>query len=798
MKIQSMRILSITYAIAGLLFIAGCTGKDDIPVSKSPEMIGIANLLTLQPDSTTVVLNNYFLHPGSIDSIIVDKNLSFRISSDSTLLTLIQENRALPRLSEMKVWIDGFSYSILLEKSRKIWHQVLFDPKGKNYKKVELAGEMTEWMTKRIPMKLKENVWETNILLDPGKYQYLIVADGKPMLDPGNNETTENIYGKTFSLMRVGSVSPAGIPVLTTDKAEKNKVIIGIKNKTNELFVFWQNYRLNEKFISLDSSGLTITIPGKARDLDRSFIRVWACNNSGSSNEILIPLQEGKVLTDAANLTRNDKETMVIYNLMIDRFRNGNPKNDAPLRDPSVDPKLNFQGGDLTGITDKIKEGYFSKLGINTLRLSPVYMNPAGAWMERKDPKHKSSGFHGRWPVMLSHVDPRFGSSEELKNLIKEAHSKEINVILDVIPNYVHENSAIYKDHPGWTTPLLLQEKKKNVQLWEDYPYTTWFEEFLPALDLFQPAVATMSSDSVVAWLKNYELDGIAFDAVKHVPDDYWRLLSGKIQSQVLNTENRNLVRIGETYGTRDLIKKYVGPGNLDGQTDFDLFFEARRVFTRDAASFKDLNYTLQETFNHYGDHSLMCNPTGNTDFSRFISVASGALVFGENDEKAGWTRNVEVKDSAGYAKLASLLAFNLTIPGIPVVLYGDENAMAGAGFPDNVRRMDFDSLPLSGIKIKTVTDTLIHMRKQNLPLLYGDYKTLQVSDKIFVYMRSYFDQLVIVVFNKDKSEKSVSFEIPSRFTNPSLKSHFGALPSIEQQKVTLVMKGNSFEVLTQ
>lgn len=794
---NKLRLPFFLFFLAGFIFFAGCKSKEDINVPKQPEILGIATPVYLQPDSTILVLSDYFLHPKAIDSILTDKNLSVRISPDTTQLTLIQKDKNLPKLSVMKVWIDGFCYSLMIEKSKKIWHHLGFDPKGKTYKRVEISGEMNDWSPKKSPMHLKDGKWETSLFLEPGKYTYLIVADGKPMIDPGNPEVSENLSGKKCSLFRTGSLNPPGTPYLWTEKADKNKISIGVKNKNSEIFVFWQNYRLDEKFVTADSSGLKIKIPSKASEFDRSFIRVWAYNGAGLSNELLIPLQEDNVITDATKLTREDREAMIVYFMLVDRFCNGNPKNDAPLKDKSVDQKLNFQGGDLTGISEKIKDGYFTNMGVNTLFLAPITQNPMNAWVPSNTLHHKSSGFLGIWPVTLSTIDTRFGTSDDLKNLVSEAHGKNINIWLDVIPNQVHQDSKIYKEHPGWTTPLLLPKKKKNVQLWDEQRYTTWFEEFLPTLDLSKPEVSRMSSDSVLFWLKNYHLDGLGFDAPKHVPDAYWRELSGKIKDQVSIPEKRQVFLNGITYGTRELIRNYVNPGELNGQVDIDLLLEARKVFGRENGSFKDLNYTLQESFSNYGEHSLMGNISGNPDISRFVTLASGALKPGEDESKAGWARDIEVKDSVGYAKLASLLAFNFTIPGIPYLLYGDEIGLSGAGFPDNSRMMRFEKLSPAENMVKAKVDTLAHLRSKNLALTYGDFKTIQVSDKIYIYMRTYFDKIVIVLFNKEKESKNVAFDLPKRFENTKLTPHFRSVIQAEKEKISVTLKPNSFEILT-
>jgi glycosidase len=646
-------------------------------------------------------------------------------------------------------------------------------------------------------MHLKDGAWQTDILLFPGKYQYKLVLDKKWVLDPGNPESVDNNIGGTNSLLRAGTVNPFGAPYLFTKKAEKDKITLGIKNKTKEIFVLWQNYQLDEKFRKVDSTGLKITIPGSARSMERSFIRVWAFNSAGSSNEILIPLEEGRVITDPAKLTREDKQAMIMYFLMVDRFRNGDQKNDAPLKDKDVDKKLNFQGGDLSGIIQTIDNGYFKELGINTLWISPITQNPKDAWNEYPAPHRKFSGYHGYWPLTLTTIDTRFGTPEELKMLVKEAHGSNMNVILDYVSNHVHQECKIYKDHPDWATPLILPNKKKNIRLWDEQRLTTWFDEFLPTLDLTKPEICDMMSDSALFWIKTYELDGFRHDATKHIPEIYWRTLTKKLKNQVIIPDNRSIYQIGETFGSRDLIGSYINPGELDAQFDFGLYFDARTAFATENASFKDLNYSLQESFSYFGEHSLMGNITGNQDLARFISFASGAISFSENDQKAGWERDIEVKDTVGYGRLASFMAFNMTIPGIPIIFYGDEFGMPGAGDPDNRRMMRFDNLTPQEKRLKSTVEKLTHLRSNSMPLLYGDFKTIETGDKSYVYMRTYFDQVVFVIFNKDKSSRKINFEIPDRFTGIKLVNQFGSDAKVEKNRITLNLKGNSFEILT-
>ncbi|MEI7725852.1 MAG: alpha-amylase family glycosyl hydrolase, partial [Bacteroidota bacterium] len=466
-------------------------------------------------------------------------------------------------------------------------------------------------------------------------------------------------------------------------------------------------------------------------------------------------------------------------------------------KDKEIDPKVNYMGGDLAGITREIEDGYFSNLGINTLWISPITQNPLIGYNEYPAPHRKFSGYHGYWPITLTTVDTRFGNADEFHKLVNEAHSNNINIILDFVSHHVHQEYPVLKAHPDWITPIDLPGNRKNLRLWDEQRLTTWFDVFLPTFDLTKPEVANMVSDSAVFWIREYKLDGMRHDAAKHVPENYWRMLTQKLNQHVNIPEKRSVYQIGETFGSRELIGSYINPGLLDAQFEFNLYWDVKMAFASDNTSFRDLNYSLQQSFSYYGEHNLMGNITGNQDMSRFISYASGALSFTEDDREAGWKRDIQVKDTVGYRKLASLEAFNMTIPGIPIIYYGDEVGMAGAADPDNRRMMQFDSLNKHEQYLKAITSKLAHLRNSNLALIYGDFTTLKVNEKVYVYLRSYFDKAVIVIFNKDKSSRKVEFDLPNRFMSATFLAQFGNKFVVENGKVSLELPGNSFEILT-
>ena len=782
--------------LATTLLLSGCGSNDDIPVDKTPQMVKLTAPVILNTDSTVVLLADYLQRPTQIDSVKLDPTLMATISADSVQMVIRPVDRDFPRLSVMTLWSKGFPYSLLLEKTTKIHYRFTFNPGEKKYKRVQITGQMNDWNPVNGYLFEKEGKWNIDLHLFPGRYQYKLLLDGKMVGDRTNPDSVYNNNGGYNSLLTIGNLNPTGLPVLFTKEADGRKAVIGMTNKADSVFVLWENHLLDNTFRRIDSSGITITIPKKAREYDRSFLRVYAYNSSGISNQVLIPLQKGKVLKDAGKLTRSDREAMIMYFLMVDRFRNGNPDNDRPVKDPEIDPRVNYQGGDLTGITLAIEDGYFSDLGVNTLWISPITQNPRGGYVEYPAPHRKFSGYHGYWPITLSTIDTRFGNPEALQRLVAEAHRKGINVVLDFVAHHVHQEYPVLKAHPDWITSVDLPGNRKNIRLFDEQRLTTWFDIFLPTFNLTVPEAAAMVSDSATYWIKEYHIDGFRHDAAKHVPESFWRMLTQKLNQQVTLPENRLVYQIGETFGSRELIGSYINPGMLDAQFEFNLYWDAKNTFAIDNTSFRDLNYSLQQSFAYFGEHNLMGNITGNQDMSRFISYASGALSFTEDDHDAGWNRSIEVKDTVGYRRLAMLQAFNMTIPGIPVIYYGDEYGMAGANDPDNRRMMQFDSLSPHEAYLKATVSKLTRLRNQNLALTYGDFTTLKVTDRIFIYMRSYFDKTVLIIFNKDRSSRKIEFTIPERYAASSFIAQFGNAFNNENGKFSMTLPGNSFEVI--
>ncbi len=749
------------------------------------EIFGLASPINLELETTVVYLEDYFTDVSIIQNIGAPADFVSILSADKKQLTLIAPD-SVPFLSELKITTAQATYSILLRKSKKEKILFSFDPKEKIYSKVSIVGEMTGWNPNVIFMENKNGIWQTELVLNPGRYQYQIVADGNWFLDPNNPEKIDNGIGGYNSSFVIGNDGESSSPQCLTYKFDEVSILVHPGN-SGRIIAFWQNEHVNE-FYAVDTENFDqyflYTIPPKAKTIKRSYARFYSYNNYGEGNDILIPLEYGKVITDPTLLEKDDYQKTIMYFMMVDRFNNGDRSNDNPVKDERVLPQANYYGGDLEGVQQKINEGYFQSMGFNSLWISPVFQNPFVAYQEFPEPHRWFSGYHGYWPISLSKVDTRFGSNNLFKKLVASAHENEMTVYLDYVANHIHAEHPLWAQHPEWFSQLNLPDGRKNLRLWDEQRLTTWFEPYMPSFDHSQLIVAEAAADSAMYWLTEFNLDGFRHDATKHIETEFWRLLTRKIKSEVEIPQNRNIYQIGETFGSRELIASYIGSGLLNAQFDFNLYFDARSAFANDDVSFERLSASLNETFNYYGYHHVMGNITGNHDMARFISYASGDLKWNENDKEAGWQRKIEITDTIGYAKLKMLHAFNMTIPGIPIVYYGDEIGMPGANDPDNRRMMQFDSLNKFESDVKNTVTQLAKLRSEHMALLYGDFELIKAEQDVFIYKRKYFDDEVYVYFNK--SEQAVNVLMEDEIVSGRYKINFGSL----QNKVVTIDSG--------
>ena len=172
-----------------------------------------------------------------------------------------------------------------------------------------------------------------------------------------------------------------------------------------------------------------------------------------------------------------------VYFLLIDRFLDGDTTNDHALGRPQDGGVLrSFRGGDLKGVLEMIRAGYFDSLGVDVIWMTPFVEQIHGGVDEGWG---KTYGFHGYWARDWTAVDPAFGTREDLRALVDAAHRHHIRVLMDAVINHT---GPVTPEDPAWPDDWVRTSPKCTYQ-----SYATTVDCMLSTL----PDIRTDSNDSV-------------------------------------------------------------------------------------------------------------------------------------------------------------------------------------------------------------------------------------------------------------------------------------------------------------
>ncbi|MCA9522455.1 MAG: glycosyl hydrolase [Myxococcales bacterium] len=644
---------------------------------------------------------------------------------------------------------------------------------------VVIAGEFNGWSPTSHPLtKQADGSFRIALTVAAGEYGYKLVVDGQWLLDPANPYTKyvwdsgSSQYVENSNLRVVDCKTPGW------------KVLSAKANASGSLSAVIQFVRANGVADNeLDTASLVVTRAGtvitpsvddKAESITiqleglakgKHSLRVEAMDKGGRKTpRLFVPLW---VESEAF-----DWRDGLMYFVFTDRFYNGDPSNDAPQAD--VPELSNYQGGDFAGVIAKLKEGYFTKLGVRSIWLSPVYDNPEDKGYLGSYGK-QYTGFHGYWPEAPRSVEEHFGTPDKLKEMVKAAHDQGIRVIFDLVLNHTHSNHPYYKEHQNTSwfngTPDTCVCGRNGCD-WNAYAETCWFDTYTPDLNYREHEVVKQMTEDTLWWVREFDVDGLRLDAVKHMPDVISRTISLRIRDE-MEVFGPRFYLVGETFAggsEHSLIKRYLGPYQLDGQYDFTLLWPIIGTFAYDG-NFFDLDNAVNKSASEYGD-ALMSPFLGNHDISRFINEACNGLAechqagkLWSDVKQQAWdgppqAPNIELP----YKKMALGLLFVFTQPGVPLLYYGDEIGLPGAGDPDNRRKMRFGDGELSGFE-KTMLATVQAIgkaRADTLALRRGGRATLLIESNVYAYTRFLGPgNAAIVVLNRDTNSHDVTVNIP-------------------------------------
>lgn len=709
-------------------------------------------------------------------------------------------------LDVIEFTFENQQYQIPFKLQSRKKYLFTYKPKGKP-EKVNLFGQFNSWDRNSLPMSDSDGdgIYEISIPLDPGRYEYKFFVDRKELIDPQNPVKVPNGLGDYNSVIIIDSDAEDKmyLHVLNYEAEDQTKrynyYLEGFHSsleRETDIVALLDNQQINVSLIKVDGNKISILFPDDLIDGER-LLRVAVRSAGRFSNIQSTRIIDGRPVNNDSPQTWYDA---IIYSLMIDRFNNGDPSNDNPVNHDSLFTPANYNGGDLQGIINKISEGYFDQLGINTFWISPIVDNTNNAYREYPPPHRYYTGYHGYWPISLEGVEEHFGDMNLATELISKAHNNDIKVLLDFVANHIHEEHPLWKENRDWFGVLELPDGRKNLRLWDEYRLTTWFEPYMPSFDYVgsKAALETMT-DNAIWWLKETKADGFRHDAVKHVPNEFWRLLTKKIKERIEIPDQTKVYQIGETFGGYDLISSYVSNGQLNSQFNFNLYDTAIPVFLDGENSFELLDLQMQKTFQVYGVNHLMGNLVSSHDKIRYMAYADGDLEI--NDGKANeiaWTNPPKVDNTSSYDKLKLHLAYILTIPGVPVIYYGDEIGMTGAADPDNRRMMRFDN-DLNEYEKQMFKDVskLIRFRGDHSALRHGDFLTLQADKNIYAYLRSDMNERILVILNKSEKEQQVNLTLPSIYNLGRAEDLISAEPvQLNDNLLSVNAKGIGYRII--
>jgi glycosidase len=450
----------------------------------------------------------------------------------------------------------------------------------------------------------------------------------------------------------------------------------------------------------------------------------------------------------------------VLYLIMPDRFANGDPTNDqiamrTQYKVDRNDPNARH-GGDLKGISDRL--GYLADLGVTAIWLNPVLENDM-----------EGGSYHGYATTDYYRVDPRFGSNEEYRNLISNAHERGMKVVMDMIFNHCGS------DHP-WLTEVPspdwfnnLEEYVQTSHMKEMYfdPYASeydkskmvdgWFVPTMPDLNQRNRHVAKYLIQNSIWWIEYSGVDGIRQDTYPYA--DYEMMVDWLM---AVEKEYPGYNIVAEAWLNNPIGTAFwqgnspLNPNNshLKSVMDFRFMGLSHSAFFEETTEW---NGGLHGIYDHmtydfiYPDIYNVLRFLDNHDTDRFLKEYPKEL--------SGWKQAV---------------TFLLTMPGTPQIYYGTELLMHGnkskhdgyvrldvpGGWPgdgtDHFTRAGRDAIQNEAFDFLS---KMLHWRQGNDVIAYGAMKHYVLQKGVYVYERYLDDESVLVFMNGTSGEVEINLD---------------------------------------
>jgi alpha-amylase len=448
--------------------------------------------------------------------------------------------------------------------------------------------------------------------------------------------------------------------------------------------------------------------------------------------------------------------------------------------------------GDFKGATSTLD--YLEDLGIEALWLMPI---------------HPSPSYHKYDVTDYYEIHPDYGTMDDFKSFVSEAHRRGIKVVIDLVINHSSSKhpwfldaatgkGSTYRDYYVWANrdSVANEIAKKEVSLdsdnirqWhsngsDDEHYYGFFYGGMPDLNFDNPKLREEIYAIGKYWLADVGVDGFRLDAAKHIyPDDreadshaFWKEFRAEMEKV-----KPDVYLVGEIWGKKETLAPYFE--GLQAVFNFDLWFALNDVLKsgKNAAKLPQMHKDGRDMFRTFRPDFIDPTFLSNHDQDRILNFVGGDT-----------------------AKNKLALAVLMTLPGSPYLYYGEEIGMLGAKPDPNIREpflwdsKDRDTLRTTWILPKFSTDEAviplslqlndlnsmyhfyrywIHLRRWQPVLALGEMEVLDTGlDEIMAFKRSYEGKVFLVYHNF--SDKEIKIGAPAGFE--SIASHKAKIQAME------------------
>ena len=532
---------------------------------------------------------------------------------------------------------------------------------------------------------------------------------------------------------------------------------VGMENNRVQIIIRGNFIGVGTATINYPGVIIVKQFPGYGRESNYLFVEIEISRTASPGVVPIIISHSGRTTTHNFQLQQRKKVinpillngTDVIYQIVPDRFANGDTSNDIvqgffeqiDRTNPSA-----IHGGDILGITKNIN--YIEKLGVTAVNLTPIY-----------ETNQLIQSYDKFAPTNHYNIDPRLGTFEEFSNMVSALQNRHIKVLLTMVLNKMGYQHPFVINRPvqDWIyeKPDINLFITPNNTLFAD-PYASkedldlhysyyWADLHIPALNHNIEHVRKFLIQNVIWWIETTQIDGIVLEDLQLCGHLLLKELCTAINKEY---PKFNFIGIPNT----DLVvhNHFWKDGLLDEQcfshvSDYPLYMEVQDAF----AEYKNTNDALKGVYKTLASDIIYDDPVNQLvifcdghDLTRLFTLAE---------------KNMSV--------FKMYVGFLLTTRGIPSFLYGSEVIMEGlsAGgygfvrgdFPggwkgDTFNAFNPTTIPSKQREAYTFFTNLLDWRKNNPELMQSEIVQFEPTDDVYAYFRSAGNKKLLVIINNN------------------------------------------------